>query len=306
MANNKNTYYINELLGSDDLNNGSINSPFKTFAKIQNNSIIILQGQFNSEFNSELNLANLSNIEIIGDNIIPVSVVPKPIKIPPYTENYTDLNNTMPTYNISNNPTLETIGAPTNPTYNIRTFKMPISNSYNINNIPIKKGIKLTSCINCVIRNCELFSKISTEGWTKEDWNNNAAGVVILYGKGNRIMNCNIYNCGGIQVAGTNCIIANNYITDFPTDGSGLWANNNLFANNRVQNSKVVNNNHNDLFQSSVCVNNFILHNVFIAYTDPNAPFYNTAVQAFGCFDGWYKNYLVKGNIIYNDHPIGL
>ena len=99
---------------------------------------------------------------------------------------------------------------------------MPISNSYNINNIPIKKGIKLTSCINCVIRNCELFSKISTEGWTKEDWNNNAAGVVILYGKGNRIMNCNIYNYKSIQVIKTNCIIANNYITDFLINGSGI------------------------------------------------------------------------------------
>ena len=76
------------------------------------------------------------------------------------------------------------------------------------------------------IRNCELFSKISIEGWTKEDWNNNAAGTVILYGKGNLIMNCNIYNymrkCGGGINIKTNCIIANNYITDFLINGSGI------------------------------------------------------------------------------------
>ena len=151
-----------------------------------------------------------------------------------------------------------------------------------------------------------MYSKKSTVGWDKSDWNNNAAGVVILYGKGNRIMNCNIYNCGGIQVAGTFSIISGNYITDFPTDGSGLWANDNIFANNRVQNSRLVNNNHDDLFQSSVCSRNIILNNIFLAYNDANIDFVNHAVQGFGCFDGWYTDYLIKGNTILNDHPIGL
>ena len=29
-------------------------------------------------------------------------------------------------------------------------------------------------------------------------------------------------------------------------------------------------------------------------------------VRWVGCFDGWYKNYLIKGNHVFIDHPIGI
>lgn len=320
-------FYIDEINGSDT-NNGSINNPWKSFMNIGSNQKIILKGFFSSG----INLLNLSNVEIFGDTVIPMIVVPNPITLPEENTNYSDLIFNYPSVKIIENPTLETVGASKPKDYNIRTIKMQERNYtvkvYSINltnctNIKItgisvsssysstliskdKSGIKLTSCINCIILNCELFSQKNTKTWTEKEWNLYSASVVLLYGKGNRILNSNIYNCGGIQVSSTNSVIAGNFITDFPTDGSGLWSNNNLFANNRIQNSKVVNTNHNDLFQSSVCVNNYILNNVFIAYTEANMPFYNTAVQGFGCFDGWYKNYLIRGNFIFVDHPIGL
>lgn len=330
ITDNRPIYYIDELKGLDT-NNGDINNPWKTFMNIKSNQKIKLMGIFSAG----LNLINLTNTEIMGDLIIPMAVVPNPIIIPQPTLNYTDLNLifNLPSTNIIENPTIDTVGAFKPKDYNIRTVKIQernytvkvysinltnctnikisgvsVSSSYSSNPLAkeLKAGIKLTSCINCVISNCELFSQKSTISWTEKEWILYSAYVVLLYGKGNRILNCNVYNCGGIQVSSTNCIIAGNFVSDFPTDGSGLWSNNNLFANNRIQNSKVVNTNHNDLFQSSVCVNNYILNNVFIAYTEANAPFYNTAVQGFGCFDGWYKNYLIKGNFIFVDHPIGL
>jgi hypothetical protein len=321
-------FYINEKIGLDT-NIGDQKNPWKTFGKIGSNQKIQLIGSFSSG----LNLINLSNVEIIGDILNPSPVVPNPINLPEETIHYKELIfNYAPSIPLDN-PTMDLVGAQKSPTYDIRTIKMEqrnytvkvfsitlknctnvkinglsVSSSYSSNPTAkeIKLGIRLTNCINCIVTNSELFSQKSTIGWTENDWNLNKVGIVLEYGKANRILNTNVYNCGGIQVSSTNCIIAGNFISDFPTDGSGLWANNNLFANNRVQNSKIVNTNHNDLFQSSVCEKNYILNNVFIAYTDPNVPFYNTAVQGFGCFDGWYKNYLVKNNFIFVDHPIGL
>jgi hypothetical protein len=334
------TYYINELSGND-INDGSILYPWKTFINIKNNMNIILL----NNFTIELNLNNLNNINIQGDTFIPIPVVPSLIDI----TNINTVDDYRNTYkqNIITNPTKDQVGAPKSlnnepirnftiqdRNYNTKVLSINLNNcnniningisvsySYNINNVNnvnnvnninninnaiIKKGIKLTSCNNCIINNCELFSYKDTTNWTKEDWNNNATGIVILYGKNNKIFNCNIYNCGGIQVSSVNNIISNNFITDFPTDGSGLWGNNNLFINNRVVNSKIVNTNHNDMLQSSVCINNCIINNVFIAYLDNKAPFYNTSVQGIGCFDGWYKNYLIKRNYVFVDHPIGI
>lgn len=319
-------FYINEQSG-DDNNDGTQIKPWRTFKNIISNSNIYIVGTFTTE----LILQDINNVIIIGDNINPMSVVPNPINID-NINNPEEFRNTY-VQKIIDNPTPEKVGAPipNAPGYKIREVKMQnrvysskvvsinltncnnliviglsVSVSNSLAPLTVKKGIKLTNCKNCIIQNCELYSSKNVENWTADDWNNNEGGLTVLYGSSNKILNNNIYNCGGIQIAGVNSIVSNNFITDFPKDGSGLWSNNNLFINNRVQNSKLVNKNHDDMLQSSVCKNNNIINNVFIAYTDNKAPFYNTSVQAIGCFDGWYNNYLIKDNYVFNDHPIGI
>jgi hypothetical protein len=267
------SYYINSLLGKDTNNGLTPATAFATFAKVPPNSTVLLQ----SNYLQGIKLSNVKNLTI------------KPVDTAVPAQTPFILLSSCTNVSISN---------------------ISVSASY-VSVAAAGKGIILNYCSGCVIDSCELFSQRDTTGWTKADWLSNAAGMVIMGGNGNTIKGCKVMNCGGIQIKGHNNLVDSNFISDFPTDGMGLWASGNTISNNIVQNSHKVNANHNDLLQCgtggySVSANNVIIGNTFRAYTDPNQPFIARDVQGLGGFDGWYDNYTVKNNTVYVDHPIGV
>jgi|694.fasta_scaffold00943_32 hypothetical protein len=312
--------YVNAQSGNDS-NNGSITSPWKTLKNVANNSTVILQ----SGYHQAIQLLNKSNITIKGDSIVPINVVPETTTL----DNY--LIPMDPTKLINNGK----LGAPTFDKTTLLNFKMQnrvytrnvycitltdcsnitidgvsVSLSYFVPTStllkPLFRGIYLSNSVNCKIINCELYSRKSMVGVTPVEYINGAAYCIVMGGSGNLFKSNNIYNCGGIQFKGRSNIADGNFITDMPTDGFGIWSGGNIAINNRIQNSRKVNNNHNDLLQCGTSNNAVIMNNVLIAYTTPDLLYKNTAVQGLGCFDGTYNLYHIKNNIILVDHPIGI
>jgi hypothetical protein len=91
-----------------------------------------------------------------------------------------------------------------------------------------------------------------------------------------------------------------------------------VYEYNRVQNDYVEDPpdpNHDDGFQSwSVGpggvgtgeVRNVVLRgNVFVNHTNPAHPL-RTSMQAIGCFDGWFVNWVVENNVVITDHWHGI
>jgi len=261
-------YYIDPNLGKDTNNGLTPTTAFATFAKVPTGSTVLLQ----SNYLQGLRLSNVKNITIRPANLTSPAQTP-----------FILLSNCS----------------------NVTISNVSVSLSY-ISVPATGKGIILNYCSGCVIDSCELFSKRDTTGWTATDWLRNAAGVVIMGGNGNTVKKCKVMNCGGIQIKGNNNLVDSNFVSDFPTDGMGIWASGNTVSNNIIQNSHKVNANHNDLLQCGTSSNNVIIGNTLRAYTDPNQPFIARDVQGLGSFDGWYNNFTVKNNTVYVDHPIGV
>jgi hypothetical protein len=139
-----------------------------------------------------------------------------------------------------------------------------------------------------------------------------ASAGMRVYATNYSIINCNIANGGGLQLGYhssggrvIDCVIEN-----FCGDGSGLRANNILLQGNFIYGSHKINGNHNDLFQSWAATNIILRNNFLAAYANPNQPFlYKPGVsdaQGMGCFDGWKRNWVIQGNVVLVDHPIGI
>lgn len=270
---NSMNYYVNTISGKDTNTGTSVSSALLTLTKIPNGSNVI----FVNDYIREINLSKKTDITIERSKGLPI---------------------------------LKTTFINLSSCKNIKIVNISVSTSYFLPTPtitkPSNKGITLRSCNNCIIDKCELFSERSTLGWTAEQWNINATGILISGGNENKILNSKVMNCGGIQVKGNNNLIDSNFISDFPTDGFGVWASGNIISNNVIQNSHKVNNNHNDLLQCGTSSNNTIIGNTLRAYTDPKQPFIARDVQGLGCFDGWYDNFIVKNNTVIVDHPIGI
>jgi len=130
--------------------------------------------------------------------------------------------------------------------------------------------------------------------------------------RGNVIQNVN----SGISVTGAKTIVSRNIIENFAGDGIRGLGDDSLFQFNTVKNCHVINDNHDDGFQSwsigkngrpgQGAVKNVILRgNIFIANeTDQNFP--KCDMQGIGMFDGMFENWVIENNIVVVDHWHGL
>lgn len=328
--------YIDCFKG-DDSNDGSLTKPWQSFSKITNNSKIILL----SHFNTELNLNNLSDVRITGTVIDPIQLQSATYPIPNYTPKFTKLNIMKPLYQIKENPTMTDVGSINkinidkttnidNEYINKRKYTVggvisinlinctnviiegvsvsPIFNTNFICHVHLKRGIRLKNCVNCVVRNSELFSEKAIDGWSKVKIDENIFNVVITEGMGNRIVNNNIYNCGGIQVLSTDNIIHNNLITNYPRDGIRIMANNNLCCNNMVLNSKLTKNKGDDMLKIQGS-NIYLFNNAFIAYNNYSNEYVNTSLDGITINSSDTTpndSIFIKNNMIYNDTLVGI
>jgi hypothetical protein len=139
-----------------------------------------------------------------------------------------------------------------------------------------------------------------------------ASAGMRVYATNYSIINCNLANGGGLQLGyhSSSGRVVDCVIENFCGDGSGLRANNILLMGNYIYGSHKINGNHNDLFQSWAATGVVLKNNFLAAYANPAQPFlYKPGVsdaQGMGCFDGWKRNWVVQGNVVLVDHPIGI
>jgi len=279
-----NTIYLNNEKGNDN-NKGTIDSPLLSFTKVPDNSIVILQGKYIPV----INLSGKNNILILPDGMTQLP----PKKLP-----------TEPILNFT------TCGIVLNNCKNVKISNVSISTSYFVpspsNPKLTAKGVTFTNCTECLLQNSELFSQRDTKGWNEKTWNNMRTGILLSEGLKNEVSSNHVFNTGGIQIASGGSLVDGNLIENFPTDGVGIKKYNVTFSNNTVRNTYRVNGNHNDLLQFHPGVESaIVINNTFTAYTDPNQPFKDTAVQGVGGYDKTGK-LLIKGNVVSVDHPIGI
>ncbi len=142
-------------------------------------------------------------------------------------------------------------------------------------------------------------------------WGSAADRVTV---RGSRVRNVRF----GISVSGKEDRIQGNLVDGFSADGLRGLGDDGLFEYNRVQNNYVgdpPDTNHDDGFQSwSVGpggvgtgeVRGVTLRgNLFINVLNPNHPLRST-MQAIGCFDGFFVNWVVENNVVITDHWHGI
>ncbi|MDY6933449.1 MAG: choice-of-anchor Q domain-containing protein [Spirochaetota bacterium] len=165
---------------------------------------------------------------------------------------------------------------------------------------------------NITIDDCTMYSVQDSSGWDIDNWNELACNGIRVYGNCMTIRNNYCKNIQyGITVRGDFVIVKNNLIENFSGDGMRGLGNDMFFEYNTVKNSYVVDENHDDGFQSW-SVNDdpprervVLRGNVIINYEDPNQPF-RGPLQGIGCFDGPYINWIVENNIVVVDHWHGI
>jgi hypothetical protein len=279
-----NTVYLNHEKGNDS-NKGEYDSPLLSFANVPDNSLVVLQGKY------------IPVINITGKNNL--LILPEGMSV-------------LPAKKLPDDPVLNftTCGILLTNCKDVKISSVSVSVSYFVPSPTFpkltNKGITFNNCTSCLLQNSELFSLRDTKGWNEKTWNNMRTGISLNDGVSNQICNNHVFNTGGIQIASGGSFVDGNLFENFPTDGVGIKKYNVTFSNNIVRNTYRVNGNHNDLLQFHPGVQSAaVLNNTFVAYTDPNQPFKDTAVQGVGGYDKTGK-LLIKGNTISVDHPIGI
>jgi hypothetical protein len=169
------------------------------------------------------------------------------------------------------------------------------------------------------VEDSDVFTVADASAWAAPDWVSVASSGVSVGAARVTVRRCRVRNVRfGISVSGASARIQRNLIDGFSADGLRGLGNDGLFEYNRVQNNYVndpPDANHDDGFQSwSVGpggvgtgeVRGVTLRgNVFINSTDPDHPLRST-MQAIGCFDGFFVNWVVENNVVVTDHWHGI
>lgn len=169
------------------------------------------------------------------------------------------------------------------------------------------------------LHDSDVFTVADASAWTANDWVNVASSGVDVGADRVTIRGCRVRNVRfGISVGGAQARIQENLVDGFSADGMRGLGNDGLFEYNRVQNNYIEDPpdaNHDDGFQSwSVGpggvgtgeVRGVVLRgNVFINHTNPAHPL-RSSMQAIGCFDGWFVNWVVENNVVVTDHWHGI
>jgi hypothetical protein len=169
------------------------------------------------------------------------------------------------------------------------------------------------------VHDSDVFTIADASAWTANDWVSVAASGVSVDADRVTIRGCRLRNVRfGISVSGAFARIQENLIDGFSADGLRGLGDDGLFEYNRVQNNYVgdpPDSNHDDGFQSwSVGpggvgtgeVRRVTLRgNVFVNLTDLSHPL-RSEMQAIGCFDGWFVEWVVENNVVITDHWHGI
>jgi parallel beta-helix repeat protein len=171
------------------------------------------------------------------------------------------------------------------------------------------------------VRNCEIFSVPDASNWTADQWINAASSGVQVGGADvtvsrNRLRNVRF----GISVGGDRALVERNEIVNFSADGLRGLGDDGVFEYNVVKNAYVGDSdgddNHDDGFQSwsvgadgavgTGVVRGVVLRgNLFLNREDPNQKLTNS-LQAIGCFDGFFEDWVVENNVVITDHWHGI
>lgn len=170
---------------------------------------------------------------------------------------------------------------------------------------------------NITLEGNEIFSKLDSSAWTKEQWTLNSRGGVLVNSSSNTLKDNLLKNVKhAIDVKRSNNKVIGNKIIDFSGDGMRSTGDDNLFQGNYVVSPHKVDANHDDHFQSwsigpdgkvgkGTVYRNILRNNVFITVVNENQKFKSTA-HGVGAFDGMYEDWVVENNIVVVNHWHGI
>ena len=169
-----------------------------------------------------------------------------------------------------------------------------------------------------MVENCSFYSVKNSAPWSKSEWVAKSCNGASVKGDRNVIRNNHFLNIKhGILVESTaeHNLIDHNIIENFSADGMRGIGSYNTFQYNTVKNCYKVDNNHDDGFQSysyspegvgKTTVYEIILRgNTIINNVDPDQKF-KGPLQAIGCFDGMFEDWVIENNVIITDHWHGI
>lgn len=165
----------------------------------------------------------------------------------------------------------------------------------------------------------EVFSIADASGWGPNEWVNLASSGVGIGGDRVSLSDSRVRNVRfGIALGGDDGVVRGNLVDGFSADGLRGLGDRGVFEYNRVQNNLIdddFDSNHDDGFQSwsygaggvgtGEVVGVVLRGNVFINATDPGNPLRST-MQGIGCFDGFFRDWIVENNVVVTDHWHGI
>lgn len=163
------------------------------------------------------------------------------------------------------------------------------------------------------IRNCDLFSVASVDGFTDLDWAKKTTKGIHTSGDHTIIENTKITNVsGGISIyKANNSEVRKTLIFDSGMDGIQVAGSNNV----KIEYSTVKNiysvskGNHYDMIQAWAIGGEMkgmeIRGNILIASELKDQP-YRAPVQGIGLFDGWFNGFIIENNLVVTDSLHGI
>ncbi len=169
------------------------------------------------------------------------------------------------------------------------------------------------------VEDSDVFTVDDASSWTATQWVSTASSGVSVGADRVTVRGCRLRNVRfGISVDGADALIQGNVIDGFSADGLRGLGDFGVFEYNRVQNNYVgdpADTNHDDGFQSwSVGpggvgtgeVRGVTLRgNLFVNHWSPAHPL-RSSMQAIGCFDGFFVDWVVENNVVITDHWHGI
>ena len=157
-----------------------------------------------------------------------------------------------------------------------------------------------------------VYSAPDIASWSKSDWSERAKFGVYLDAINSVVRNNKISAVSfGITAVSDNALIEGNEVLNFSGDGIRGLGSNSQYIRNFIANGFKVDDNHDDGFQSwtldGVPVENVVLdgNRIFYNYNHPNLSLISE-IQGIGNFDGFFKNWVVKNNLVVVNHWHGI
>ena len=308
---NATTFYLDPVNGSNN-NNGTIDAPLASLQEVVEGQLILSYKNSPLPYdpiNNELTVKNSNGIIHGGDTLLLLNGYHGDVFITNY-----------------NNKDYITVIGQDKDNVHLRYLRLQGSSMWKFENLtvtnqggspnPTKTLVFLEShnwqgpCFKIDIDGCNVFS--SYEPWkTAQKWLDNALNGIDIRGDSINITNCNVRNIYmGISSSGDFNNVINNQVVNFGGDGMRLIGSYNLFENNTIKNCYNINDNHDDGIQSfttggQIVDHNIIRSNTIINYEDPNQPLLGT-LQGIGCFDGFFRDWIVENNVISVNHWHGI